>query len=186
MIYQLQSFPRKRGPRLSAASELKAWVPAFAGMTMRGSLLTAVLFSVAACSESQGPNDYIKIAGGGLVFNYRYSQATMVVVIKQVKQLPEGGKLEALFDLPGLTARDVQSRPVLPGKLTYKLESSILEGIKKGEALKVTIRLLDADQKELEIEETSFTSDVDQSTLPSKPLVDPSKPNYVPQLENLE
>jgi hypothetical protein len=149
-------------------------------------LLALAAFLLTACSESQGPNDYIKIAGGGLVFNYRYSQATMVVVIKQVKTLPEGGKIEALFDLPGLTARDVQSRPIQPGKLTYKLESSILNGIKKGEPLKVTIRLLDANQKELETEETSFTSDADQSTLPSKPLVDPSKPNYVPQLENLE
>ncbi len=148
--------------------------------------LLIICMTLAACSESQGPNDYFKIAGGGLVFNYRYAQATMVVVLKQVKTLPEGGQFEALFDLPGLTARDRQTRPVIAGKLTYKMESNYLKGLKKGEPLNVTIRLLDAMGKELEVEETKFTSDVDQSTLPSKPLVDPSKPNYVPQLENLE
>ncbi len=34
----------------------------------------------------------------GLTFNYRYSEATMVVVGKQMTPLPEGARVEALFD----------------------------------------------------------------------------------------
>ncbi len=139
----------------------------------------------AGCGEDRQSTDYIKIAGGGLTFNYRYSQATMVVVGRQVTPPPEGSSLEALFDIPGEAARDVVSRPFMPGKLTYKLESKYLTGIKKGVPLKVTLRVVDATGKELDRAETQYTSDVDQSTLPSKPLVDPTRPNYVPQLENL-
>ena len=34
--------------------------------------------------------------------------------------------------------------------------------------------------------ETQFVSDVDEDTLPSKPLMDPNTPGYVPYLENLK
>jgi hypothetical protein len=148
-------------------------------------LCTLSALTLAGCGESGAPTDYIKIAGGGLTFNYRYSQATIVVVLKQVSPMPEGGQVEALFDIPGQKDRARVARPVIVGKLTYKMESPYLTGIKKGEPLHVTLRTLDAAGKELDREETSYTSDVDQSTLPSKPLTDPSKPNYVPQLENL-
>ncbi len=149
-------------------------------MKILAACLAAML--VTGCAKDEG---YIKIAGGGLTFNYRYSQATMVVVARQVAPPPQGSSLEALFDVPGEPAREVVSRPFMPGKLTYKLESKVLGGIKKGEPLKVTLRVVDAAGRELEREDTQYVSDVDQSTLPSKPLVDPTRPNYVPQLQNL-
>jgi hypothetical protein len=150
-------------------------------MTNR-SIIAAVCLALAGCGEDEG---YIKIAGGGLTFNYRYSQATMVVVARQMTPPPEGSVIEASFDIPGETAREVVSRPFMAGKLTYKMESKFLTGIKKGEPLKVTLRVVDKAGQELERDETQYVSDVDQSTLPSKPLVDPAKPNYVPKLENL-
>ena len=147
------------------------------------SLLLYVALLV-GCSD-EGPKDYIKVIGGGLTFNYRYSQATMVVVVRAMTPLPEGGTVEALFDIPGETVRELVTRPVIQGKLTYKMESKYLLGIKKDVPLKVTLRAIDAKGIVLDTEETAYTSDVDQDTLPSKPLVDPSKPNYIPQLENL-
>ena len=56
---------------------------------------------LAACGQDDGPKDYLKIAGGGLVFNYRYSQASMIVIAQQKFPLPEGSIVEAQFDLPG-------------------------------------------------------------------------------------
>jgi hypothetical protein len=151
-------------------------------MVKRAILVLAL--GLAACGED-GPKDYLKITGGGLTFNYRYSQATMVVVGKQVTPLPEGATVAALFDIPGKAERERVERPAMAGKLTYKLESGYLSGIKKGVPLKVTLLLVGKDGKELDRDETQYTSDVDQDQLPSAPLVDPSKPNYVPQLENL-
>ena len=148
-------------------------------------LFVVLALLVAGCGAEDGAKDYLRIAGGGITFNYRYGQATMVLVARTITPLPEGGSVEALFDIPGETAREAVRRPVIIGKLTYKLESKYLTGIKKGVALKVTLRALDKSGVVLDTDETSFTSDVDQDTLPSKPLVDPSKPNYIPQLENL-
>ena len=143
------------------------------------------LLLLEGCGDGK-PKKKLKIAGGGLVFNYRYSQANIVIVAQTMSELPEGAIVETLFDKPGTTDRERVTQPVIIGKLTYKLESSPMLGIKKGDVYKVTLRLVDAKGIELERQETQFKSDEDQSTLPSKPLVDPSKPNYVPQLENLK
>jgi hypothetical protein len=145
-------------------------------------LLSAGL--LAGCGENGSP-DYMKIAGGGLTFNYRYSEARAVIVGRQVTPLPQGASVAALFDIPDGTRRERVSRPAIEGKLTYKLESSPLMGIKKGVPLKVTLLVIDATGKEIDREETQYVSDIDQEGLPTKPLVDPSKPNYVPWLENL-
>ena len=139
---------------------------------------------LAGCGGN-GETDYMRIAGGGLTFNYRYSEARAVIVGRQVTPLPKGASVEALFDIPGETRRERVSRPAIEGKLTYKLESSPLTGIKKGVPLKVTLLVFDEAGKEIDREETQYVSDIDQDGLPTKPLVDPSKPNYVPQLENL-
>jgi hypothetical protein len=142
-------------------------------------------FLLVGCGGETGQIDYMKIAGGGLTFNYRYSEARAVIVGRQVTPLPQGASVEALFDIPSETRRERVSRPAIEGKLTYKLESSPLTGIKKGVPLKVTLLVIDAAGKEIDREETQYVSDVDQDGLPTKPLVDPSKPNVVPQLENL-
>ena len=148
-------------------------------------ILVLLSLILAGCGSDEKSAEYLRIAGGGITFNYRYSQATMVLVARTMTPLPEGATIEALFDIPGEAAREIVRRPVIAGKLTYKMESKYLKGIRKNVPLKVTLRALDKAGLVLETKETSYTSDVDQSTLPSKPLVDPSKPNYVPQLENL-
>lgn len=146
----------------------------------------AFAFVLAGCGEDGGPKDYLKIAGGGLTFNYRYSQATSVVVARMVSPLPQGAVVEAIFDLPGNRGQERVERLAFTGKLTYKLESSPMTGIRKGEALAVTLLVRDAKGLVIDRDETRFTSDVDQSDLPSLPLVAPDRPNYVPQLENLK
>jgi len=148
------------------------------------SFLAPVL--LAGCGEDDGPRDYLKIAGGGLTFNYRYSQATAVVVAKQVYPLPDGAMVEVTFDLPGKQGQERVERPAIAGKLSYKLESSPMTGIRKGEPLQVTLLVRDAKGLVIDRDETHYTSDVNQSDLPSEPLVQPDKPNYIPQLENLK
>ena len=126
---------------------------------------------LAGCGES-GPIQYLKIAGGGIQFNYRYSQASMVVVAQQTHPLPESSHIEALFDVPGTNTRETVSSPTIDGKLSYLLQSPKLTGFTKGGKYNVTIRLIDKTGKELDRKDTIFTSDEDQSTLPDKPLVD--------------
>jgi hypothetical protein len=146
---------------------------------------TLVALLLEGCGEQASKPDYMKIAGGGLTFNFRYSEARAVIVGRQVTPLPDGATVEALFDVPGQSRREKVSQPAVGGRILYKLQSSPLKGIKKGVPLNVTLIVTDASGKEIDRDETQFVSDVDQDTLPSKPLVDPEKPNYVPRLENL-
>ena len=140
-------------------------------------------FLLAGCGES-GPVDYLKIAGGGIQFNYRVSEASMVVIAQQVHPLPEGSQVEALFDIPGTNTRESVVLPAMEGKLTYRLQSQKLMNITKDTPYKVTIRLLDKDGKELDHKDTTYHSDVDQSTLPDKPLV--QDPAFTPNLQNIK
>lgn len=137
-----------------------------------------------ACGDDGTPRDYFKIAGGGITFNYRYSEAGMVVIAQQKYPLPNGSIVEAQFDLPDQpNKRETVKLPAVEGKLTYKLQSKPMFGFKKGGQYNVTIRLLDNAGKELDRDDTKFISDEDQSTLPAKPLVEGLE--FTPHLENL-
>ena len=146
-------------------------------------LILATL-TLVGCGDNQKPKKYLQFMGGGLTFNYRYSKATMVVVVRRVSPIAEGGKFVALFEVPGEAARQRVEVPNNPDTLTFKLESKALTGIKKDVPLHVTV--LAVDEKGLQLDEykTQFVSDVDQDTLPTKPLMDPNKPGYVPLPEN--
>lgn len=146
-------------------------------------ILALMCLGLAACGDDNGPKDYLKIAGGGITFNYRYSQASMIVIAQQKYPLPVGSTVEAQFDLPGQNVRQIVTLPAMEGKLTYKLQSDPLTGIKKGSEYNVTIRLLDASGKQLDRDDQIFVSDEDQATLPTKPLVEGYQ--YTPHLENL-
>lgn len=150
---------------------------------MMKSILLCTFVMLTACGEESGPKDYLKIAGGGITFNYRYSQAGMVVIAQQKYPLPEGSMVEAQFDLPEQDARQTVSLPAMVGKLTYKLQSDPLTGLKKGGQYNVTIRLIGKDGKQLDRDDTVFTSDEDQANLPTKPLVKDLA--LTPDLKNL-
>ncbi len=136
---------------------------------MKWFIITALV--LAGCGES-GPIQYLKIAGGGIQFNYRVSEASMVVVAQQTYPFPGGSHIEALFDVPGTNTRQSVSSPAIEGKLSYIIQSAKVLGITKGGKYNVTIRLIDKDGKELDHKDTAFTSDEDQANLPDKPLVD--------------
>ena len=58
-------------------------------------LVISLFFSalvLAGCGDNQKPKKYLQFMGGGLTFNYRYSKATMVVVVRRVSPIAEGGK----------------------------------------------------------------------------------------------
>jgi hypothetical protein len=151
---------------------------------MKKSFLILACIILNACGEDTAPQSYLKIAGGGIVFNYRVSQASMIVIAQQKHPFPVDSIVEAQFDLPGTNTRQIVTLPAIEGKLTYKLQSDPLTNIKKGGKYNVTIRLLDSKGKELGRDDRIFESDEDQSTLPSKPLVE--GPALIPHLENLK
>jgi hypothetical protein len=153
---------------------------------MRFISLALVLFLLVACGDNQKPKNYVQFLGGGLTFNYRYSKATMVVVIRRVSPMKVGSKFVALFEIPGETAPQRIEVANNPDALDFKFESKALTGIKKHVPLHVSILAIDEKGAQLDEIKKQFVSDIDQDSLPNKPLMDPNKPGYVPQLENLK
>jgi hypothetical protein len=152
-------------------------------------LVVCLFFSaltLVGCGDNQKPKKYLQLMGGGLTFNYRYSKATMVVVVRRVSPIAEGGKFVALFEIPGQAIPDRVEVLNNPNTLTFKLESKTLKGIKKGVPLHVTVWAINEKGVQLDEVKTQFVSDVDQDTLPTKPLMDPNTPGYVPYLENMK
>lgn len=132
--------------------------------------LAAVFASLllSACDD-QSDKPYVKIAGGGFMFNYRYSVLNYGFVVKPLRPLPEGSTLEASFDIPDSAEKFVLTLPVVAGKMQYGFETQALHGVKKDVPYKATLRLLEAGTgKELAMMERDFRSDVEQSTLPTK------------------
>ena len=132
--------------------------------------LAAVFASLllSACDD-QSDKPYVKIAGGGFMFNYRYSVLNYGFVVKPLRPLPEGSTLEASFDIPDSAQKFVLTLPVVAGKMQYGFETQALHGVKKDVPYKATLRLLEAGTgKELAMMERDFRSDVEQSTLPTK------------------
>jgi hypothetical protein len=148
--------------------------------------LALSLFFLVGCGDNQKPKNYVQFLGGGLTFNYRYSKASMVVVIRRVSPMNEGSKFVALFEIPGETAPQRVEFANNPNALDFKFESKALTGIQKDVPLHVSILAIDEKGVQLDEIKKQFVSDFDQASLPTKPLMDPDTPGYVPQLENLK
>lgn len=143
--------------------------------TRRRLLLAAPLLALAGCGSAEsGP--FLAYAGGGFIFNYRTANHYYGLVMRQRRPLPEGGRIEVRFEVPG--GEEVQSEPVTAGRLQYKFQTGDLDGIVPGHGYTASVRLLDPAGKELERFDKRFTTTVDQSTLPDKPLV--TGPGYQP------
>jgi hypothetical protein len=138
---------------------------------MKATLLAFVLaFMLAACSEDTSV-PYLEFAGGGFIFNYRNAEAFYGFVAYAKRTLPEGALIEASFDMPRGAQPYVATEKANPGQLQYSFKTPFLTGIEKDHEYKAVMRLIDSSGKELARYERSFHTDVDQASLPSKPLV---------------
>jgi hypothetical protein len=151
---------------------------------MRIAALTASLAAalvLAACNE---PDDrpYLSFAGGGFVFNYRIGQAFYGFVAQPKKPMPEGAMIEARFEIPGSEAPFVERRPTTAGMLRYTFRTPPLKGIVKDHKYRVELRVIASGSDEvLASYVNSYHTDVNQASLPDKPLV--LGPGYTPNPE---
>ena len=81
--------------------------------------------------------------------------------------------------MPGGAPPDIQREPARSGQMQYSFKSAQLAGVVRNHDYKVVLRVLDGPAgKELARYDQSFRSDVDQASLPGKPLV--VGPGYEP------
>lgn len=138
---------------------------------MRRLILAGMMVAaLASCQRDAADDKLVEISGKIFVFNYRVARATYLVTLRKLAPLPEGGFAEATFEDPRGGPPLVAREKLFPVMDKIVLESPAVHCVKKGKPYAVTIRLLGADNEEVQTLETTITSNVDQSILPAKPL----------------
>ena len=142
-------------------------------------LVTLAAF-LAACSNENDP--YLKIGGGGFIFNYRLANAMLGVLVVAPRSLPEGGTVEVSLTNPAGGAPLVQREVIAANESQFDFRFETLTGIEKNVDYVATVRLIGADGKTIETIERVYRSDIDQAaTMPDKPLT--VGPGYTPNPE---
>ena len=130
-------------------------------------VLVGALALLAACSES---GDYLAVAGGGFVFNYRLAEAEYGIALKPMRELPADSSIEATFENPSGGEPFVirKEGPFNPIRVAF--DTPALQGVAKDRPYKVVVVLRDAGGATLQRIEKTFTSQLDQTALPERPL----------------
>jgi hypothetical protein len=142
--------------------------------------ILAAAFLLTACEEDAN-QPYLAFAGGGFVFNYRNADHYYGFVAKPLKPLPEGAVVEAQFEVPGDASPFVAREKAEFGRLQYMFRTPPLHGIVKDKKYEATLRVVSAEGKELARYSRTYQTDVDQASLPDKPLT--VGPGYTPNPE---
>lgn len=132
----------------------------------------AVLFAIGwATREDPADKPYLRLLGGGFIFNYRISEVNYGFTALVERPLPTGSIIEASFEDPGGGEALVVSTRVGTDTEHYALQSPPVRGVEAGRRYKVAIRVLDRDGASvLWTHETSFASRIADTVLPEKPL----------------
>ena len=145
-------------------------------------LLSLVLFAaLAGCSEN---GDYLAVAGGGFIFNYRIAEASYGIALKPMRELPADGVIEATFENPAGGAPFVirKEGPFNPTRVA--LSTPPVQGVVKDRLYRVSVVLRDASGAPLQTIDKTYESELDQSVIPPRPLA--IGPGYQKNLDGSE
>lgn len=131
-------------------------------------LALLVPLALVGCEDKNAP--YLEITGGGFIFNYRIGEATLGVFARPQKGLPDGAVAEARFENPAGGEPLVVSHPVKSTDKRVSLTSPPLQGVRKDVPYEVELRLVAADGTLIESHAKTFTSQIDQASLPGRAL----------------
>lgn len=141
---------------------------------MRYIVIIMLVFLTGLLSGCEDDKDtpYFEFVGGGFIFNYRIAEHYYGFVARPKRALPDDALLEVHFEMPGGRPPLVLTEPVRPGRLQYMFRTGHLQGIVKGHPYKAVLRLIDGKTgNEIGRNEKTFSTEVDQATLPRDPLV---------------
>ncbi|AIC26670.1 hypothetical protein IE4771_CH01526 [Rhizobium etli bv. mimosae str. IE4771] len=130
---------------------------------------TAIGLVLSACQREA--ENLVEVTGHLFVFNYRVASATYLLMLKKTGPIPDGSVIIAEFENPQGGAPLVLNQKVYPIDDKIALQSQNLHCVRKDRPYTVNVRLVDKDGKVLQELKTQFRSDLDQTVLPSKPLV---------------
>jgi hypothetical protein len=151
-------------------------------------VLAGTLAMLTACSES---GDYLAVAGGGFVFNYRLAEADYGIALKPMRELPADSSIEVTFENPSGGEPFVVRKEGPFNPIRVAFDTPPLDGVVKNRPYEVVVVLRDGAGATLQRIEKTFTSQLDQTALPERPLaigpgyqknIDASTTAYPPSL----
>lgn len=134
--------------------------------------LCAVLFAVGWFTrEDPADAPYLKILGGGFMFNYREAEIFYGFTAQVVRPLASGSIIEATFEDPAGGAPLVVSERVSTMTDRYALRTPPVRGVEAKKPYRVDIRVYDRTKTTLLWqEEHSYASQIADTVVPEKPL----------------
>ncbi|MDJ1465269.1 hypothetical protein [Nitratireductor sp. GZWM139] len=134
--------------------------------------LCAVLFAVGWFTrEDPADAPYLKILGGGFMFNYREAEIFYGFTAQVVRPLASGSIIEATFEDPAGGAPLVVSERVSTMTDRYALRTPPVRGVEAKKPYRVEIRVYDRTKTTLLWqEEHSYASQITDTVVPEKPL----------------
>lgn len=147
-------------------------------VSLKGLVLVAVVLLVPLFAlgwltrEDPADKPYLRIVGGGFIFNYRVSDVYYGFTAIVQKPLPTGTIVEAAFEDPaGGTVHTVRQRIGGPEMAKFAMRSPSVRGVEAGKPYNVAIRVFDRDEKHLLWQDDmQFTSQVSDAVVPDAPL----------------
>ena len=141
-------------------------------MRTRAIVLMAAIAGLALTGcQRQAENGPTELSGRLFIFNYRVATASYMITLKKIAPIPEGTTAVAEFENP------MGGDPLVVREKIYTfwdkitLESPDLHCVRKDRPYSVSIKLVDASDKTIQTIKTELKSDLDQTVLPTKPLV---------------
>lgn len=141
-------------------------------MKIRTIILIAAIAgtALAGCQrkDDEGPT---QLSGRLFIFNYRVASASYMITLKKIAPIPEGTTAVAEFENPAGGDPLVVQQKIYSFWDKITLESPDLHCVRKDRPYSVSIKLMDASDKTIQTIKTEVKSDLDQTVLPTKPLV---------------
>jgi hypothetical protein len=134
--------------------------------------LLAVLLAIGWMTREDPANKpYLKILGGGFMFNYRVADVYYGFTAVVDRPLPTGSIIEAAFEDPAGGPRYVVRTRVGTGTSRYALRSPPVRGVEADKPYHVAIRVLDRTEQELLwTHDLAFRSRISDRVVPDRPL----------------
>lgn len=134
--------------------------------------LLAVLFAIGWLTrEDLASKPYLKILGGGFMFNYRIADVHYGFTAAVQRPLPNGSIIEAEFEDPAGGPSHVVRERVEVRTSRYTLRSPPIRGVEAGKAYHVEVRVKTReDDAVLWSDRLAFRSQVSDDVAPDAPL----------------
>lgn len=122
--------------------------------------------------EDPADRPYLKVVGGGFIFNYRVADVYYGFTAVVQRPLPTGSIIEASFEDPaGGAAHLVRQRVGGAEATSYALRSPNVRGVEAGKPYHVAIRVMDREERRvLWAQGIDYVSQIGDSVVPDRPL----------------